>query len=87
MSIPNPFVLHALVVQQTFLFDETLVFFNNNNLEIKQIKLKDFPHSILKTNNRYYITMLIFFENGLNKIELIKAKPRHLEIDLYISNL
>ena len=87
LSILNPFVLHAIVIHQTILFDETLVLFDNNNLEIFRIKLKIFPHSYHRTNNKNYISMLFFLENGLNDIELINAKPRHLYIDLYISNL
>ena len=87
LSIVNPFVLHALVVYKTSLFNETLVLFDNNNIEYSQFEIRVFPHSFHRIYNKTYISMLFFLENGLKYIKLRKYKGQNLDTDLYISYL
>ena len=61
LSLVKPFVLHAMIIYRTIIFDETMVLFDNNNLELTQIHIRRFPHSYHKTRNKIYITMLFFF--------------------------
>ena len=87
LSIVNPFVLHALVVYKTTLFNETLILFDNNNIEYSRFEIRLFPHSFHKIYNKTYISMLMFLENGLKYIELSKYKGQNLDTDLYTSYL
>ena len=76
--------MHALIIYRTNIFDETMVLFDNNNLELSQIHIRRFPHSYHKTRNKIYITMLFFLDEGLNYIELRKYSGQNFNTDIFI---
>ena len=85
LSLVKLFVMHALIIYRTIIFDETTVLFDNNNLELSQIHIRRFPHSYHKTRNKIYITMLFFLDEGLNYIKLRKYSGQNFNTDIFIS--
>ena len=72
---------------KTNIFAETMVLFDNSNIELFQMHIRRFRHDRFISRDKTYIPMLFFLDNGLNYIELRKYNGQNFDVDIFISYL